>query len=125
MSQKIFIILISFFLISGCSIIRVYEGEPLRLGHQDLSQKINIGSTTKSEVLETMGPPTRFVRQFDGDIFVYEFVHNKGHMFEIKEPLLTQTKLFLYKEVHSQRDLLVILFDRNGVVLNFGYKSGA
>lgn len=124
MSHKIFIFSVIFFLFSGCSIIRVYEGEPLRIDHQDLSQKISIGSTTKGDVLEALGPPARFVRQFDGDIFVYEFVHNKGHMFELKEPLLTNTKLFLYKKVEAQRDLLVILFDRNGVVVNFGMKSG-
>ena len=125
MSKKILIIIVSFLLVSGCSIIRVYEGEPLKLNQEELSQKIKIGSTTKGDILETMGPPARFVRQFDGDIFVYEFIHNKAHMFEVKEPILTQTKLFLYKKEQSQRDLLVILFDRNGVVVNFGVKSGA
>ncbi|HLC17378.1 MAG TPA: outer membrane protein assembly factor BamE [Thermodesulfovibrionia bacterium] len=123
-NKKIVMFLISLLLVSGCSIIRVYEGEPLKLDEQELSQNIKIGSTTKAEVLKVLGPPARFVRQFDGDIFVYEYVRNKGHMFEVKEPILTQTKLFLYKKVHSERDLLVVLFDKSGVVLNFGFKSG-
>jgi outer membrane protein assembly factor BamE (lipoprotein component of BamABCDE complex) len=124
MVNKLFIFGIFVLLVSGCSIIRVYEGEPLRLDQQELSQNIKIGSTTKADVLKVLGPPARFVRQFDGDIFVYEYVQNKGHMFEVKEPVLTQTKLFLYKKLHSHRDLLVVLFNKSGVVLNYGFKSG-
>jgi outer membrane protein assembly factor BamE (lipoprotein component of BamABCDE complex) len=110
------------FLTSACTIVKVYEGNPLKVNPDGI---IKIGHSTKAEVLRNFGPPTRFARQYDGDIFIYEYINNQGQMFELKEPLLTQTKFFLYKKMIARRDLFLILFDKQGVVLSYGYKQGA
>jgi len=105
----------------GCSIGRVYIGSDIR---QDPKEKIKIGSTTKSEILEVFGPPDRIQKQYDGDIFVYTYLRKNSSKFAIEEPYLTNLTLFQYTRIQQKKDGLVILFDKDGVVKNYGFQKG-
>ena len=105
----------------GCSIGRVYIGSEIR---QDPKEKIKIGSTTKSEILEVFGPPDRIQKQYDGDIFVYAYLRKNSSKFAIEEPYLTNLTLFQYTRIQQKKDGLVILFDKDGVVKNYGFQKG-
>jgi outer membrane protein assembly factor BamE (lipoprotein component of BamABCDE complex) len=90
----------------------------------DPDQKIRIGSTTKSEILEIFGPPDRIQMQYDGDIFVYAYLRKNTSKFTVEEPYFTNLLIFQYTRVQQKKDGLVILFDKDGVVKNYGYQRG-
>ncbi len=113
-------LILSIFLI-GCSIGRVYVGSEIR---EDPNDKIRIGRTTKGEVLQIFGPPERIQRQFDGDVFVYAYLRKNSTKFTLEEPYLTNFTLFQYTKIQQKKDILVILFDQEGVVKSFGYQRG-
>jgi outer membrane protein assembly factor BamE (lipoprotein component of BamABCDE complex) len=102
----------------GCSIGRIYVGSEIR---QDPKEKIIAGSTTKGEILEMFGPPDRIQKQYDGDIFVYLYLRKNSSKFAIEEPYFTNVTLFSYTKIQQKKDSLVILFDKDGVVKNFGF----
>jgi outer membrane protein assembly factor BamE (lipoprotein component of BamABCDE complex) len=118
-SRKLALTALLTVLIGGCSIGRVYMGSEIR---NDPKEKIQIGSTTKSEVLEIFGPPDRIQQQFDGDIFVYAYLRKNSTKLAIEEPYFTKFTLFSYTKVQQKSDLLVILFDKDGVVKNYGFQ---
>ena len=105
----------------GCSIGRVYMGSEIRY---DPKEKIKIGSTTKSEILETFGPPDRIQKQYDGDIFVYIYLRKNSSKLTIEEPYLTHFTFFQYTRIQQKKDGLVILFDQDGMVKNYGFQKG-
>jgi outer membrane protein assembly factor BamE (lipoprotein component of BamABCDE complex) len=107
-------------LIYGCSIGRVYVGSEVK---GDPKEKIKIGSTTKGEILEIFGPPDRIQKQYDGDIFVYAYLRKNSSKFSIEEPFITNFVLFQYTRIQQKKDGLVILFDKDGVVKNYGYQK--
>lgn len=119
--SKVFILLSLLVFLWGCSIGRVYVGSEIR---HDPKEKIKTGSTTKSEILEVFGPPDRIQKQYDGDIFVYVYLRKNSSKFTIEEPYLTNLTLFQYSRIQQKKDALVILFDKEGVVKNFGYQKG-
>ncbi len=114
-----FVLLLS--VLWGCSIGRVYVGSEIR---HDPKEKIQIGSTTKSQILEIFGPPDRIQKQYDGDIFVYAYLRKNSSKLTIEEPYLTNLMLFQYSKIQQKKDALVILFDKEGVVKNYGYQKG-
>jgi outer membrane protein assembly factor BamE (lipoprotein component of BamABCDE complex) len=116
-------ILISLLMIltCGCSIGRVYMGSEIRY---DPNEKIKIGSTTKGEILETFGPPDRIQKQYDGDIFVYAYLRKNSSKFTIEEPYIINFVIFQYTRIQQKKDGLVILFDKDGVVKNYGFQRG-
>jgi outer membrane protein assembly factor BamE (lipoprotein component of BamABCDE complex) len=105
----------------GCTIGRVYIGSEIR---SDPKEKIQIGLTTKSRILEIFGPPDRIAQQYDGDIFIYAYLRKNSSKFVLEEPYLTNWKLFTYTRIQEKKDQLVILFDKEGVVKNYGYQRG-
>ena len=105
----------------GCSIGRVYIGSEIR---HDPKEKVYIGSTTKSDILDIYGPPVRVQRQFDGDIFIYAYLRKNSSKFAIEEPYFTNWTIFSYTRIQEKKDSLVILFDKEGVVKNYGYQRG-
>jgi outer membrane protein assembly factor BamE (lipoprotein component of BamABCDE complex) len=105
----------------GCTIGRVYIGSEIR---SDPKEKIQVGLTTKSDILEIFGPPDRVTRQYDGDIFVYTYLRKNSTKFAIEEPYITNTTFFTYTRIQEKKDHLVILFDKNGMVKNYGYQRG-
>lgn len=105
----------------GCSIGRTYIGSEIR---SDPREKIQIGLTSKSDVLSIFGPPERITSQFDGDIFVYAYYRKNSSKFIIKEPYFSDWTLFSYTRIQEKKDHLVILFDKDGVVKNYAYQKG-
>ena len=118
---KAFILLSLLIFLWGCSIGRVYIGSEIR---HDPKEKIKTGSTTKSEILETFGPPDRIQKQYDGDIFVYAYLRKNSSKFTIEESYITNLTLFQYSRIQQKKDAMVILFDKEGVVKNYGYQKG-
>jgi len=105
----------------GCTIGRIYKGSEIKY---DPNEKIRIGSTTKGEILETFGPPIRIQKQFDGDVFVYAYLRKNSSTFTIEEPYFTNFLIFQYTREQQKMDGLVIFFDKDGVVKNFGIQKG-
>jgi outer membrane protein assembly factor BamE (lipoprotein component of BamABCDE complex) len=105
----------------GCSIGRIYIGSEIR---SDPKEKIQLGLTTKSDILSIFGPPERITSQFDGDIFVYTYFRKNSTQLAIREPYITNTTFFTYTRIQENKDHLVILFDKDGVVKNYGYQRG-
>jgi outer membrane protein assembly factor BamE (lipoprotein component of BamABCDE complex) len=105
----------------GCSIGRIYKGSEIRC---DPNEKIKIGSTTKGEILEIFGPPIKIQKQYDGDVFVYAYLQKNSSVLTIEEPYFTNMLIFEYTREQQKMDGLVILFDKNGVVKNFGFQKG-
>jgi outer membrane protein assembly factor BamE (lipoprotein component of BamABCDE complex) len=119
--SKILILLMVLWIIlaGGCTIGRTYIGSEIK---QDPKEKIQNGVTTKSEILEYFGPPDLVQRQFDGDVFIYAFLRKNSTKFFIEEPLITKVTIFSYSRIQQKKDALVILFDKDGVVKNYGYQ---
>jgi outer membrane protein assembly factor BamE (lipoprotein component of BamABCDE complex) len=105
----------------GCTIGRIYIGSDIQ---NDPKEKIQLGLTTKSDILTIFGPPERITSQFDGDIFVYAYYRKNSSKFVIEEPYFTNLTLFSYTRIQDKRDHLVILFDKDGVVKNYAYHKG-
>jgi len=120
-SKTLVLIAILTILTCGCSIGRVHIGSEIR---NDPKGRIKIGSTTKGEILETFGPPDRIQKQYDGDIFVYAYLRKNSSTLSIEEPFFTKFVFFQYKRVQQKKDGLVILFDKDGVVKNYGFQRG-
>jgi outer membrane protein assembly factor BamE (lipoprotein component of BamABCDE complex) len=105
----------------SCSIGRVYMGSEIRY---DPNEKIKIGSSSKGEILEIFGPPDRIQKQYDGDIFVYAYLRKNSSKLTLEEPYFTNFVIFQYTRVQQKKDALVILFNKDGVVKNFGFQRG-
>jgi outer membrane protein assembly factor BamE (lipoprotein component of BamABCDE complex) len=120
-SKTFIFIALLMILTCSCSIGRVYMGSEIRYNP---SEKIKSGSTTKSEILEIFGPPDRIQKQYDGDIFVYAYLRKNSSKLTLEEPYLTKFVIFQYTRVQQKKDALVILFDKDGVVKNFGFQRG-
>jgi outer membrane protein assembly factor BamE (lipoprotein component of BamABCDE complex) len=112
---------LSMMLTWGCTIGRVYIGSEIKY---DPKEKIQNGVSNKTEILEMFGPPDLVQRQFDGDVFIYAYLRKNSTKFVLEEPYLTKFKLFTYTRIQQKKDALVILFDKNGVVKNYGYQKG-
>lgn len=119
--KTLILITLVMFLGCSCSIGRVYMGSEIK---HDPQEKIKIGSTTKSEILEIFGPPDRIQKQYDGDIFVYAYLRKNSSKLTIEEPYFTNFVLFQYTRIQQKKDGLVVLFDKDGIVKNYGYQKG-
>lgn len=108
-------------LLSSCTIGRVYMGSEIR---GEPKEKIVIGSTTKSDILEIYGPPDRVQRQYDGDLFIYAYLRKNSSTLTLEEPVVTNLTFFTYTRIQEKKDSLVILFDGDGVVKNYGFYRG-
>ena len=116
---KTWILFFLLILASGCTIGRVYVGSELR---HNPSERIVPGQTTKSQVLESFGAPDFIQRQHDGDVFTYAYVRRNYSKVAIEEPIITNFTIFTYSNIQEKKDNLVILFDREGTVKNFGFQ---
>lgn len=106
-------------LVTGCTIGRLYVGSELK---SDPSEKILAGETTKGQVLGFLGAPDLIQRQHDGDVFIYVYSRKNYSKLAIKEPIVTNLQIFTYSQVQEKKDNLVILFDREGIVKNYGFR---
>lgn len=107
--------------VCSCTIGRVYRGSGIK---EDPGKRIVIGATTKGEILSIFGPPDGVQKQFDGDIFVYAYFRKNTSTLTLEEPVFTNITFFTFNRVQEKRDSLVILFNKDGVVKNYGYYEG-
>ncbi len=107
--------------VCSCSVGRVYMGSEIK---EDPRERIVIGSTTKSEILEIFGPPALVQKQYDGDIFIYAYLRKNSSTLTIEEPVFTNISVFTYTRIQQKKDSLVILFGKDGVVKSYGYYEG-
>ena len=124
MRSLLILVLISLLMASAaaCSITRVYRGLPLRAVPGEV---LSTGVTSKGQVLERLGPPDRIVRQHDGDAFLYRYVRRNVDSLELEEPVFTNMTLFSYTRNEQRADLLLVLFDKQGVVKSWGLRRAA
>jgi outer membrane protein assembly factor BamE (lipoprotein component of BamABCDE complex) len=120
-SRILFLFIALLMLTWGCTIGRVYIGSEIKY---DPKEKIQNGVTDKAEILEIFGPPDLVQRQFDGDVFIYAYLRKNSTKFYIEEPYITKLALFTYTRIQQKKDALVILFDKDGVVKNYGFQKG-
>jgi len=111
----------SLWLATGCIIFRSYVGNELPPAADG---GIVLGKTTKPDVLRDVGPPDRLVRQYDGDVFVYEYIRRNESTLELEEPVFTHATIFEYTRVTERSDRMIVFFDRNGIVSGVGFRRG-
>lgn len=104
--------------LSSCTIGRLYSGSEIR---ENPKAKLLIGSTTKADVLEIYGPPDGVQRQYDGDLFIYAYLRKNSSTLAIEDPLFSGLTFFTYTRLQQKKDRLVILFDKDGIVKNYGF----
>ncbi len=107
--------------VCSCRIGRLYIGSEIK---DDPRERVVIGATTKSEILKVFGPPYRVQKQYDGDIFVYDYFRKNSTTLTLEEPVFTNITFFEFKRIQQKKDSLVILFDKDGVVKSYGYYRG-
>jgi outer membrane protein assembly factor BamE (lipoprotein component of BamABCDE complex) len=99
-------------LLSGCSLSYTEIGIPV-----PEADGLEIGRTTKPQVLEALGPPRLVRRQFDGELYTWRRTKSRRRSLAI---LPVFVKAFFYSDGESRRDELSLLFDREGVLRGIG-----
>jgi len=120
-SRILALMVLSIITVCSCRIGRVYIGSEIK---DDPRERVVIGATTKSEILKIFGPPYRVQKQYDGDIFVYDYFRKNSTRLTLEEPVFTNITFFEFKRIQQKRDSLVILCDKDGVVKSYGYPRG-
>lgn len=106
---------------TGCIVLRSYSGNELPTV---VEGELVPGTTTKADVLRNIGPPDRIVRQYDGDVFVYAYSRRNVNTLILAEPVFTHTTIFEYTKEQEKSDRLVVMFNRDGVLLSVGLQRG-
>ena len=99
-------------LLSGCSLTYAEIGIPV-----PEADGLEIGRSTKPDVLEALGPPRLVRRQFDGELYTWRRTKGRRRSLAI---LPVFVKAFSFTEGESRRDELSLLFDREGVLRGVG-----
>jgi hypothetical protein len=107
--------------LTSCAIGRVYRGSPIQ---GDPDADITSGVTDRADVLRIFGAPDRIFSRRAGDVFVYRFARENSKSLTLEEPVITNFELFSYSVVEKREDRLVILFDPDGTVEDYGYLRG-
>ena len=99
-------------LLSGCALSYTEIGIPV-----PEADGLEIGRSTKPDVLEALGPPRLVRRQFDGELYTWRRTKGRRRSISIL-PVFVQA--FFYADGESRRDELSLLFDREGVLQGIG-----
>ena len=99
-------------LLSGCSFTYTEIGIPV-----PEADGLEIGRSTKPDVLEALGPPRLVRRQFDGELYTWRRTKSRQRSITI---LPIYVKAFFFSDGESRRDELSLLFDREGVLRGIG-----
>jgi hypothetical protein len=99
-------------LLCGCSLTYREVGVPV-----PEVEGLEIGRSTKSDVLETLGPPRLVRRQFDGELYTWRRTKGRERSLVV---LPVFVKAFSFSDGQSRRDELSLLFDREGVLRGIG-----
>ena len=79
--------------------------------------KIEVGKTTKAELLEALGPPREIIRLLDSEAFVWRHTVSKGAGFFLL--------LLNLQRSDTQHDAVTVIVDRAGIVRAVGAKYDA
>ena len=101
-------------LVSGCAFTftEVGTGVPGPDG-------LEIGLSTKADVLAALGPPVLVRRQFDGELYTWRRTKSRRRSLTL---LPIYVKAFFYSDSESRRDDLSLLFDHEGVLRGVGLR---
>jgi hypothetical protein len=108
------LLLLACFLLSGCAITYTEVGAPV-----PVPDGLEIGVTTKAEVLERLGPPRIVRRQFDGELYSWRRTKSRRRSLTL---LPVYVRAFYYSSGESRRDDLSLLFDPEGVLRGVGLR---
>ncbi|MEK7485432.1 MAG: hypothetical protein AABZ60_13990 [Planctomycetota bacterium] len=104
--------------LGGCAIGRTYTGSSLP---DEAHKTIVFGQTTKSEILNKLGPPQEIFPQKEGFIYLYRYTQINEVTLILQEPVFSQKVLFKYEKSAEKSDSLVVLFNKEGVVQSYGW----
>jgi outer membrane protein assembly factor BamE (lipoprotein component of BamABCDE complex) len=90
-------------------------------GDAELAQLLELGVSTKAQVLDTLGAPVSIRRQFDGDLLLWHRLHEESESL-VLIPVIT---FYLDTEGSSRSDRLALLFDHDGVLAGIGIERDA
>lgn len=107
--------------LGACTIGHKCVGNPVRTAPE---MQIVIGTTTRADVLRVFGPPDKLMRRPDGDAFLYTQEREESQSFRIREPIILRQDLYAWSDSDARSDRLLILFDRDGRVVSYGYRRG-
>lgn len=105
---------LSALLLSGCYLSKAIDDSSW---DPELLKKIEVGKTTKSDLLQHLGPPKQIVRLLDSEAYMYTHSVEK------------ETGAFMFV-VNTQRndkqfDAITVIVDRQGVVSAVGSRFAA
>ena len=81
------------------------------------AQDLEVGVTTRSEALTTLGPPHLIRRQFDGELHTWRTLRGRERSITLL-PILV--RIFFWEDSRLLRDDLTLLFDHAGVLRAIG-----
>lgn len=101
-------------LLCACAIVRteVGAGVPAIDG-------LEVGVTTREQVLERLGPPRLVRRQFDGELYTWRALRGHSRSVTILPVLV---RVFYWEDARVLRDDVTLLFDESGVLRAVGQR---
>lgn len=103
--------------VGGCTLSRVRLGQPVTA---EQAARIEEGSS-KAAILDLLGPPDQVAVEARGTVFEYLYRQQSGRELEIT----VFRASFTYQEAYSHADRLVIRFDQDGRVREYGIVTAA
>lgn len=96
--------------LAGCAFVRANVGEPVP---EDRLQAIQMGVTTRAQVLETLGPPDALSHTLAHEVFQYRYGDGKLGV------------ILIFSRANFKTDDLYLFFTRDGVVADviFGKRT--
>jgi hypothetical protein len=101
-------------LFGGCALTYTEVGREV-----PTTEGLEIGVTTRTQVLERFGPPLFIQRQFDGDLYTWRRLRGRERSITIF-PILA--RIFYWESGRLLRDDVALLFDPNGSLRGFGHR---
>ena len=99
-------------LLAACALSYRTVGDPLPNGRDHLV----VGTTTKAQTLQILGPPISVQRQFDGELLVYRQEKRSSRSLT----LIPFIPIFYYSDGEGLRNDLTLLFDKDAVLRGIG-----
>jgi predicted small secreted protein len=87
----------------------------------ELARMLEVGVSTKAEVLHSLGAPVSIRRQFDGDLLLWHRLHEESESL-VLIPVVT---FYLDTEGSARSDRLALLFGHDGVLAGIGIERDA
>ena len=83
------------------------------------ASSMQIGVSTKADVLRVLGPPPVMRRQFDGELYTWRYTESYQESVKLLPVLVS---LFFYSDGELLEDDLTMFFDRQGVLQAMGVR---